>query len=241
MQEPTARRREVARADSARGELVLSRDRDGGLELRVNGVLVMSSTETSSENLLATRVLEALTAMPTSVPGSPPRLRVVVGGLGLGVTLARLLASAAVEDVLVAEIEPDLVAWHLDGTVPPPDAGATTSVLADPRVRVQIGDVRDVVSRLRARSVDAIVLDVDNGPDLLVYDSNSAVYEEPFLERCAEALRPAGVLAVWSADEAPELARAMRRCFGRVEELAVPVTLGRRQTDYHLMLGHRLP
>jgi spermidine synthase len=220
---------------------VLSRGNDGGVELRVNGVLVMTSAETSSEELLARRVLESLAAAAPSVGGQPPRLRVVVGGLGLGVTLARLLTSTVVEDVLVAEIEPDLVAWHLDGTVPPPDAAATTSVLADPRVRVQVGDVRDIVSRLRAHSVDAIVLDVDNGPGLLVYDANSAVYEEPFLQRCAEALRQAGVLAVWSADEAPDLARAMRRCFGRVEELAVPVTLGRRQTDFHLMLGHRLP
>jgi spermidine synthase len=241
MQAPPARRREVAREVSARGELVLSRDHDGGLELRVNGVLVMSSTETSSEDLLASRVLEALTDMPPSVTGPPPRLRVVVGGLGLGVTLAGLLASTAVEAVLVAEIEPDLVAWHLDGTVPPPDAAAATSVLTDPRVSVEVGDIRDVVSRLPAQSVDAIVLDVDNGPGLLVYDANSAVYEEPFLGRCAAALRPSGVIAVWSADEASALVRAMRRCFDRVEELAVPVTLGRRQTDYHLLLGHRLP
>jgi spermidine synthase len=219
----------------------LLRDHDGGLELRVNGVLVMSSTETSSEDLLASLVLEALTARPPSVTGPPSRLRVVVGGLGLGVTLARLLTSIAVEDVLVAEIEPDLVAWHLDGTVPPPDAAAEATVLADQRVRVEVGDVRDVVSRLPAQSVDAIVLDVDNGPGLLVYDANSAVYEEPFLGQCAQALRPAGVLAVWSADEAPDLVRAMRRCFGRVGDLAVPITLGRRQTDYHLLLGHRLP
>jgi spermidine synthase len=219
----------------------LLRDHDGGLELRVNGVLVMTSTETSSEDLLAARVLETLAVIPPSVTGSPTRLRVVVGGLGLGVTLARLLTSPAVGDVLVAEIEPDLVAWHLDGTVPPPDAASETGVLADPRVRVVVGDVRAVVSRLPAQSVDAIVLDVDNGPGLLVYDANSAVYEEPFLGRCAEALRPAGVLAVWSADEAPDLVRAMRRCFARVGQLAVPVILGRRQTDYHLLLGHRLP
>jgi spermidine synthase len=175
--------------------------------------------------------------------GRPPRarLRVVVAGLGLGVTLARLLASTAVEHVLVVEIEPDLVAWHLDGTVPPPDAAGGLSVLADPRVRVEVGDVRDCLSRLAAHSVDAVVLDVDNGPGLLVYDTNSAVYEEPFLERCAEALRPGGVLAVWSADEAPELMRAMQKALDRVETISVPVTLGRRETSYHLLLGHRLP
>jgi spermidine synthase len=67
------------------------------------------------------------------------------------------------------------------------------------------------------------------------------VYEAPFLRRCAEALRPAGVVAVWSADEAPEVMCAMRGCFDTVEDLAVPVTLGRRQTHYHLLLGYHLP
>jgi spermidine synthase len=230
---------EIARGGSARGEVVLSRSDRDGLELRVNGVLVMSSAETSTEDLLAMRVLESLTAVDASAGGPPGAgLTVVVGGLGLGVTLARLLTSTAVVDVLVVEIEPDLVEWHHDGTVPPPEAAGPRSVLADPRVRVEVGDVRDCVSRLTAHSVDAVVLDVDNGPGSLVYDANSAVYEGSFLGRCAEALRPAGVLAVWSADEAPELMDAMQKAFDRVETVSVPVTLGRRETSYHLVVGH---
>jgi spermidine synthase len=220
--------------------VVLSTSDGRGLELRVNGILVMSSAETSTENLLATCVLDLLTLPPASAD-SRAGLRVVVGGLGLGVTLARLLSSPAVAEVLVAEIEPDLVTWHLDGTVPPPGDGGGPSVLADPRVRVEIGDVREIVSRLTASSVDAVVLDVDNGPGLLVYGANCAVYEEPFLTRCAAVLTPHGVLAVWSADEAPSLLDALRRLFDHVETISVPVTLGRRQSHYQLLIGQRLP
>jgi spermidine synthase len=230
---------EVARGQSSGGELVLSRSDGGTLELRVNGVLVMSSAETSTEDLLARRVLELLT--PPGDPPIRPGLSIIVGGLGLGVTLARLLRSAAVSRVLLAEIEPELVTWHRSGVVPNPDGDRSASLLADPRVQVEVDDVRAVVARLSARSVDAIILDVDNGPGFLVYDTNVDVYGERFLVRCAESLRAGGVLAVWSADAAPALLDAMGRAFGRVDEEVVPVRLGRRLTTYHVFVGHHLP
>ena len=105
----------VARAESGRGEVVLRRRaEDGALELRVNGVFVMDDRETSTERLLARTTVEAL----TSSPGDTESWRVVVGGLGLGYTLAELLTDARVASVLVAEIEPHLVGWHRDGLVP---------------------------------------------------------------------------------------------------------------------------
>jgi spermidine synthase len=216
---------------------------DDALELRVNGVLVMTSAETSSEQLLGSRVLEALTTPPHQPSSTAPRthLSLVVAGLGLGVTLARLLDSPAVEDVLTVEIEADLVRWHLDGTLPPPGGAGARGVLHDRRVRVRVGDVRDVVPQLAAGSADAIVLDVDNGPGLLVYDTNAAVYEESFLAQCAEALGEGGVLAVWSADEAPALVSALRRHFDGVADETVPVMLGRRRSAYHLVLANHLP
>ncbi len=230
---------EIARGRSSGGDLVLSRSDDGALELRVNGVLVMSSAETSTEDLLARRVLESLAAREDGTERA--RLSIVVGGLGLGVTVARLLTSAAVGRVLLAEIEPELVAWHRDGVVPSPDGDRSAAVLSDPRVTVEVDDVRAVVSRLPAESVDAIVLDVDNGPGFLVYDANAGVYEERFLRRCASTLRPGGVLAVWSAEASPDLLAAMGRALETVDEVAVPVRLGRRETAYHIFLGQRLP
>lgn len=199
----------------------------------------MTSGETSTEALLAKRVLEALTSR-SNLP-SRPGLSIVVGGLGLGVTLAHLLRSAAVSRVLLAEIEPELVAWHRDGVLPHPDGDGSARLLADSRVQVEVDDVRVVVSRLPARSVDAIILDVDNGPGFLVYDSNADVYGERFLLRCAKALRAGGIVAVWSADASRDLLDAMGRAFVRVEEEVVPVRLGRRLTTYHVFLGHHLP
>ena len=140
---------DVARAVGERGELVLRRRGDGALELRVNGVFVMDDRETSSEELLASVALDAV-LRPS---------RVLVGGLGLGYTVRALLADERVREVVVAEIEPDVVRWMRDGVVP--------SVLDDPRVRVEVGDVRDVVMGQPAGSLDGILLDVDNGPDSL--------------------------------------------------------------------------
>ena len=221
----------VARAESERGEVVLRRRvDDGALELRVNGVFVMDDRETSTERLLARTTVEALAA---SSGGAAGQWRVVVGGLGLGYTLAEVLAEPRVDSVLVAEIEPDLVDWHRDGLVP----GSPLVDASGERVELVIGDVRDVVAGLPPGSVDLILLDVDNGPDFLVYEANAGVYESPFLTACRHALAPGGLVAVWSADSSPALTAALEAVFGTTQELALPVTLQTRHTTYHLFLA----
>ncbi|TWD73379.1 hypothetical protein FB561_7268 [Kribbella amoyensis] len=209
---------EVARAVSDRGELVLRRRADdGALELRVNGVFVMDDRETSSEELLAQAALS----------GTPER--VLVGGLGLGYTVRTLLADARVRTVVVAEIEPALVQWMRDGVLP--------SVLTDERVVVAVGDVRAVVAEQPDASLDGILLDVDNGPDFLVYDSNSAVYESEFLALCKQKLRAGGVLTVWSSSSSAGLDAALARVFGRSEVSPVPVRLQERDETYFVYQG----
>jgi spermidine synthase len=205
---------ELARGVSERGEVVLRRRaEDDALELRVNGVFVMDDRETSSEELLAA----------VALAGSPSRL--LVGGLGLGYTVRTLLADAGVREVVVAEIEPSLVEWMRDGLLP--------SVLDDPRVSVFVGDVRDAVDLQVWGSVDGILLDVDNGPDFLVYDENAAIYESSFLALCKEKLRAHGVLTVWSSSASSVLEAAVRAVFGHCEVKPVPVELqGRAETYY---------
>jgi spermidine synthase len=222
----------VARAESERGEVVLGRRvDDGAVELRVNGVFVMDDRETSTERLLARTTVEALAASS----GGAGAWRVFVGGLGLGYTLAEVLAEPRVASVLVAEIEPDLVDWHRGGLVPgSPLAGAAGGL-----VELVVGDVRDVVAGLPPGSVDLILLDVDNGPDFLVYDANAAVYESPFLTTCRDALVPGGLVAVWSSDSSQALTAALEAVFGSIQELALPVTLQNRHTTYHLFLAPR--
>ena len=209
----------VARASSPRGELVLQRRDDGHLELRANGVFVMDTLEQTSERALAGHALGL---------ADGDSLRVLVGGLGLGYTLGAVLADERVSRCTVVEIEPDLVGWLRGGTVPHGPA-----LLADPRVDVQVADVADVL-RAAAASYDLVLLDVDNGPGYLVHDANAALYAPPALAGARSALAPGGILVVWSAAPAPDLADALREVFGNAEEQAYDVPGHGRVGQYFL-------
>jgi spermidine synthase len=210
---------ELARAVSERGELLLRRRDDGAVELRVNGVFVMDDVETSSEELLASAALSLVLR---------PR-RVLVGGLGLGYTVRALLTDQRVESVLVAEIEPAVVQWMRDGLVP--------SVLEDPRVQVTVGDVRDVVLAQGPGTLDGVLLDVDNGPEFLVHNENSAIYSPDFLVECKRRLAAGGVLTVWSSSSSAALETVMREVFGACEIRPVPVRLQGRAETYYVYQG----
>ena len=218
---------EIARAETERGEVVLRRRTSDSaadvLELRVNGVFVMDTLETTSEIELAAQAL-ALVEQPSSV---------LIGGLGLGFTLQRVLADPRVERAVVVEIEEVLVRWMRDGTVPHGPA-----VLADTRATVLNADITMAIAEARS-TYDLVLLDVDNGPGYLVHDGNATVYEAEFLTRCRELLSPGGVLVVWSASAAPELLAVLREVFGSAEEQAHHVLLQDRPEDYFLYLARR--
>lgn len=219
----------VARAVSERGELALLRHRSGRLELRVNGIFVMDSEQASTEIALADEVRRRL-------GGRGQQTQIVVGGLGLGITLVRLLDDPALDRIMVVEIEQALVDWHRGGLIP-----ATAQRIDDPRISLVVGDVAQVVRGLGDHTVDALVLDVDNGPGHLVYDGNAAVYRTEFLTTCRRVLRADGVLAIWSADPAPDLEGALGDVFGSVAWLAIPVRLGERDESYHLYVAPERP
>lgn len=201
------------------GDAVLHTRADGATELRINGVFVMDDHETTSERLLATRALAAV---------DDPR-HVLVGGLGLGYTTRELLADPRVQRVTVAEIEPAVVAWMRSGTVPGVD------LLEDPRVVVVVGDVRDVVTAATPASLDAIVLDVDNGPDSLVLPANAAVYHGAFLGVCSDRLRAGGTVVVWSQEDSAALRSTLAEHFTDVSVERVPVRLQDRDEAYWLI------
>jgi spermidine synthase len=221
---------EVARAESARGELVLRerRDPDGkapaALELRVNGVFVMDTLETTTERALAATALRHV---------EEPR-RVLVGGLGLGFTVQEVLADHRVEKVVVVEIEDALVRWMRDGTVP-----HGPGYLADERVSVMVADISVAMAEATTAAYDLVLLDVDNGPGYLVLEDNAALYVREFVERTRECLRPGGVLAIWSAAEAPQLQAVMAEVFGRCVPVPFDVRLQGRPEQYWLYLARR--
>lgn len=216
---------EIARAETERGDVVLRRRASGTgadvLELRVNGVFVMDTLETTSEIELAAQALE-LVEEPASV---------LIGGLGLGFTLQRVLADPRVERAAVVEIEQPLIDWMRNGTVPHGPA-----ILADQRATIVNADIAMAIAEARS-TYDLVLLDVDNGPGYLVHEANEAVYETAFLEQCRDLLSPGGVLVIWSGNAAPELLAAMREVFGVAEEQRHDVLLQDRPEGYYLYLA----
>lgn len=220
---------EIARAESPRGELVLRRRTQPAaadvIELRVNGVFVMDTLETSTEIELAGVALDLV----------PDPRDVVIGGLGLGFTLQRVLADVRVECATVVEIEESLIGWMRDGTVPHGPA-----LLADQRVRIVNADILMAIAEARGTH-DLLLLDVDNGPGYLVHDANADVYGRDFLARCRDVLNEQGVLVVWSADRSPELLAALQDVFETAEERSYDVLLQDRPQEYHLYVARRQP
>lgn len=122
------------------------------------------------------------------------RPSVLVGGLGMGFTLRATLDTLPAEaTVIVAELMPAVVEWNRGALGP-----LTAHPLEDRRVRVEVGDVVALLRRSRA-AFDAVLLDVDNGPSAFTQASNAGLYDNAGLVTLKDALRPAGVLAVWSA------------------------------------------
>jgi spermidine synthase len=200
----------------------LRRRDDGATELRVGGFFVMDDVETGSERRLARVAVET---------GARD---VLVGGLGLGFTARELLAVPDVQRVVVAELHGEIVDWMRTGAIDGAD------LLADPRLDVVVDDVRAVVDRQPPGSLDAIVLDVDNGPDFLVHPDNAAVYGTTFIAACARRLRPAGRLCVWSMADSVPLRSVLADHFDEVDAIAVDVRLQERDEQYWILTasGH---
>ena len=158
----------------------------GDYYIEVDGQGLMSTRAPASEKALADLAAQELT------DNSHPR--VLIGGLGLGVTLgAALDVLPRGASVVVVEFFETIVDWNRKFGF-----ASTTDRLADPRVVVEVTDVVDYLRRVQ-QPFDAILLDVDNGPDAMCMASNERLYDRPGLIRIRRALRPGGVLAVWSA------------------------------------------
>jgi spermidine synthase len=175
----------LARAPAPEGGEFVLHHRDGEFVIRVRGQELMSSRVHGSEEAMARLASEAL--------GDITAPRVLIGGLGLGYTLrATLDALGASAQVVVAELAEAIVEWNRG-----PLAHLAGRPLEDPRVHVEVGDVRRVMRS--GAPWHAILLDVDNGPAALTRASNASLYDSSGLTTAHAALAPGGVLVVWSA------------------------------------------
>lgn len=178
------------------------------LAIRVDGRELMSSRMHGSE--------DALSDLACDLIGSRPEARILIGGLGMGFTLAAALRRVGPEaQVVVAELVPSVVKWNRG-----PVGHVAGNPLQDKRASVYEGDVGAAI-REAPGAWDAILLDVDNGPRGLTRESNDWLYGWHGLEAAREALRPGGVLGVWSAAPDEGFTRRVRRAGFKVE--AVPV------------------
>jgi spermidine synthase len=193
-------------------EFVLGRHGDGWV-IRVGARILMSNRQHDSEEALADLALARVDSPQT----------VLVGGLGLGYT-ARAVLDAVGEnaEVTVSELVPDLVDWnrrYLGALADHP--------LSDPRCRIVVGDVFDTVKR-SVRKFDVILLDVDNGPQGLTQAKNQRLYGEGGVRACLAALRPGGVLAVWSQGPNARYQRRLERLAADVEVRSIAARAGSR-------------
>jgi spermidine synthase len=194
----------VERLDTPRGELVLRRDGDQH-EIVSNGTFLMDTRDGRSEREL----------VRAAVPR--PGARVLIGGLGVGFSLAEAV-SLAPAAVTVVEIEPAVVRWNREHF-------GRAGLLDDPRVAVVIDDLAAFLARDR-QLYDAVCLDVDNGPEWTVTVDNAALYGNPGLSAVDRRLASGGRLAVWSAHRSPAFEARLRERYRTVEVREIPVPRG---------------
>ncbi len=201
---------DTARVPDTDGELRLMR-RGAEFSIMLGSNELMNSRLSGSEAALATLAAKKIEAVK-----SP---RVLIGGLGMGFTLRAALAVFGSEaQIVVAELVPAVVAWA-NG----PMAEIFGDSLKDPRVELREVDVAQVIERDQP-VFDAILLDVDNGPEGLTRKANDALYDVPGLKKAYTALRRGGVLAVWSSGPNSKFSGRLRQAGFAVNEVAIRAT-----------------
>jgi spermidine synthase len=180
-----------------------------GAEFSINAgpLALMTSWMSGSEIALAEIACERLRGRR--------KIHILIGGYGMGFTLrAALAALPADAKVTVAELVPEILAWAKG-----PMAALTAGGLADPRTVIFDGDVGEAIAAGRAR-YDAILLDVDNGPDSLVRPGNDRLYSHQGLAAARRALKPGGLLSIWSSFASKDFTRRLGQAGFAVEEIA---------------------
>jgi spermidine synthase len=207
------------------GEVVLRRH-GALLQIIANGCFLMDTSDGRSERLLITAAFESLDGRPA------PAL--LIGGLGVGFSLARAATEPGWGRITVVEREPAVIDWHRAGPLGDRTAGA----LADPRTELLRTGLLEHLRTTRAR-YDALCLDIDNGPGWTVTDDNDGLYSPAGLAACRARLTPGGVLAVWSARPSDDFSRNLRDAgFSDVRTREVPVARG--VPDVLFLASHHL-
>jgi spermidine synthase len=216
---------DVARIPGSNDELRLFR-RGADFMIVLDRNELMNSRMSGSEEVLATATCERL--------GTRKAPHLLIGGYGMGFTLRAALRSLGADaKVTVAELVPEIIDWARG-----PMAELAAGCLDDPRVSVVGDDVAGLIDTGQGQ-YDAILLDVDNGPDGLTRASNRRLYSERGLESAWRALRPGGILAIWSAAPDPRFARKFGSCGFAVDEVVTRARSNGKGPRHVLWFGTR--
>ncbi|MFG3018779.1 spermidine synthase [Streptomyces sp. NPDC048254] len=201
------------RREGPYGEVVLRRHGEL-LQIIANGCFLMDTSDGRSERLLVDAARDALDGRAEPA--------VLIGGLGVGFSLAHAARDPRWGRITVVERESAVVDWHRDGPLSFLSAGA----FADPRTAIVEDDLVAYVNET-SDTFDALCLDVDNGPGWTVDEDNESLYSAAGLASCARVLRPGGVLAVWSAQPSSEFEESLWNAgFKQVRTEEIPVDRG---------------
>ena len=216
---------DTARVPGADVELRLMR-RGAEFSMMLGQNELMNSRLIGSEQALATLACKRIEAVK--------RPHLLIGGLGMGFTLRAALAVLGSEArIVVAELVPAVIDWARG-----PMAEIFGDSLVDPRASIRGADVLDVI-RSHAAAFDAILLDVDNGPEGLIRRANDALYDSKGLKAIHRALRPGGVLAVWSSGPNHAFSKRLRAAGFDVNEVAVRATARRAGARHVIWFASR--
>jgi spermidine synthase len=217
----------IAEAETAEGAKLTLHRRGQEFFLRVNGQALMGTNAPESERMLAELGCEGLRGKRG--------VRVLIGGLGFGFTLRAVLELLGEDGLVqVAELLPEVVAWNREHL-----AEVNGLLVDEPRVRMVLGDVYELMLKGEAERYDAILLDVDNGPVAMVQEGNGRMYQADGLAMIGRVLKPGGCVAFWSASGDPAFVRRLAKAGFAVQVEAVKAYAQAKRKVHTIFLGRR--
>ncbi|CAN5800912.1 spermidine synthase [soil metagenome] len=220
--------RNLAETRTPDGSRLTLHEHDGDYFIKLNGRQLMSSTSTTSEILLADEACADLARRPNP--------RVLIGGLGLGFSLKRVLEIIGHRGVAqVAELIPEVVTWNRELL-----AAVNGRLLEKKNVEVLTGDVFAIIKRSSSAPFDAILLDVDNGPTSFVQAGNKRLYNRRGLQLIRNALTPHGRVAFWSAEAEPAFRITLARAGFNVWEVPAKAHERAKRFAHMIYVGEKV-
>jgi len=220
-------RKRLAEATTSDGCKLTLYEHDGAFSILIDGLELMHSKATASEALLGER---GVARIQKGDPG-----RVLIGGLGLGYTLASVLEHTGKQvQIDVAELIPDVIAWNHEHL-----QCLNGGLLQKERVHIHKGDVTPMMKRADPGSWDVILLDIDNGPTAMVAKHNASLYSASGLEAVHRALTPKGRAIFWSASSDKPFAVRLRKAGFEVQVVPAMVHEHARKMSYLLYVADK--